>query len=86
MEMECNAKGKSIFVGHFISPVQGWVEKCGLGFRIDGRAIKKRGKMLGCNKRLFKFEIPNEDASMLTLTQKAEEERSVGSRAKYSLI
>jgi hypothetical protein len=42
--------------------------------------------MLGCNKRLFKFEIPNEDASMLTLTQKAEEERSVGSRAKYSLI
>ena len=31
-------------VGHFISPVKGWVEKCMTGFRIYGRTIK-RGKL-----------------------------------------
>ena len=40
-EMKRNAQGKDIFVGHFISPVKGCVEKCMTGFRIDGRAIKR---------------------------------------------
>ena len=38
-EMEWNAQGKGIFVGHFISPVKGCVEKCMTEFRIDGRTI-----------------------------------------------
>ena len=41
LEMEWNAQGKGIFVGHFISPVKGCVEKCMIGFRIDGRTIKR---------------------------------------------
>jgi hypothetical protein len=44
-EMEWNAQGKGIFVGHFISPVKGCVEKCMTGFRIDGHTIK-RGKLV----------------------------------------
>jgi hypothetical protein len=40
-EMEWNAQGKGIFVGHFISPVKGCVEKCVTRFRIDGRTIKR---------------------------------------------
>jgi hypothetical protein len=44
-EMKRNAQGKGIFVGHFISPVQGCVEKCMTYFRIDGRTIK-RGKFV----------------------------------------
>jgi hypothetical protein len=32
-------------VGHFISSVKGYVEKCMTGFRIDGRTIK-RGKLV----------------------------------------
>ena len=43
-EMEWNAQGKGIFVGHFISPVIG-VEKFMTGFRIDGHTIK-RGKLV----------------------------------------
>ena len=44
-EMEWNAKDKGIFVGHFISPVKSCVEKCMIGFRIDGRTIKM-GKLV----------------------------------------
>jgi hypothetical protein len=44
-EMEWSAQDKGIFVGHFISPVKGYVEKCMAGFRIDGRTIK-RGKLI----------------------------------------
>ena len=44
-EMEWNAQGKGIFVGHFISPVKGCAEKFMAGFRIDGRTIK-RGKLI----------------------------------------
>ena len=44
-EMEWNAQGKGIFVGHFISPVKGCVEKCMTVFRIDGHTIK-RGKLV----------------------------------------
>ena len=40
-EMKWNAQSKSIFVGHFISPVKSYVEKCMTGFRIDGRTIKR---------------------------------------------
>ena len=40
-EMEWNTQGKVIFVGHFISPVKGCVEKCMTGFRIDDRTIKR---------------------------------------------
>jgi hypothetical protein len=43
-EMEWNAQGKDIFVGHFISPII-CVEKFMTGFRIDGRTIK-RGKLV----------------------------------------
>ena len=43
-EMEWNAQGKGIFVGHFISPVIG-VEKLMTRFRIDGYTIK-RGKLV----------------------------------------
>jgi hypothetical protein len=43
--MKWNAQGKGIFVGHFISPVEGWVEKCLTGFGIDGNTIK-RGKLV----------------------------------------
>ena len=39
--MEWNTLGKGIFVGHFISPVKGCVEKCMTGFRIDGLPIKR---------------------------------------------
>ena len=44
-EMEWNAQGKGITLGHFISPVKGYVEKCMIGFRIDGHTIK-RGKLV----------------------------------------
>ena len=44
-EMEWNAQGKYIFVGYFISPVKGCVEKCMTEFRIDGHTIK-RGKLV----------------------------------------
>ena len=44
-EMKWNAQDKGIFVGHFILPVKGCVEKCMTGFRIDGRTIK-RGKLV----------------------------------------
>ena len=44
-EIESNAQDKSIFVGNFISPVKGCVEKCMTGFRIDGCTIK-RGKLV----------------------------------------
>jgi hypothetical protein len=44
-EMKWNAQGKDIILGHFISPVKGYVEKCITGFRIDGRTIK-RGKLV----------------------------------------
>jgi hypothetical protein len=37
-------QGKGIFVGHFISPVKGCVEKCMTGFRIDG--VLSRGENL----------------------------------------
>jgi hypothetical protein len=40
-KLEWNAKGKGIFVGHFISPVKGCVVKCMTEFRIDGRIIKR---------------------------------------------
>ena len=40
-ELEWNAQGKGIFVGHFISLVKGCVEKCMTGFRIDGCTIKR---------------------------------------------
>jgi hypothetical protein len=33
-KMKWNAQGKGIFIGHFISPVKGEVEKCLIGFRI----------------------------------------------------
>ena len=39
-EVKWNAKGKGIFVGHFISPIKDCVEKWMIGFRIDGRTIK----------------------------------------------
>jgi hypothetical protein len=32
-------------LGHFISLVKGYVEKCMIGFRTDGRTIK-RGKLV----------------------------------------
>ena len=38
-------KVKVWLVGHFISPVKGYVEKCMTGFRIDDRTIK-RGKLV----------------------------------------
>jgi hypothetical protein len=38
-------QGKGIFVGHFISPIKGCVEKCMTGIRIDGHTIK-RGKLV----------------------------------------
>ena len=44
-EMKWNAQVKGIFVGHFISPVKGCVEKCMTGFRIDDHTIK-RGKLI----------------------------------------
>ena len=44
-KMEWNAQGKGIFVGHFISPVKGCVEKFMTEFRIDRRTIK-RGKLV----------------------------------------
>ena len=45
-EMKWNAKGKGIFVGHFISPVKGCVEKFIMTeFRIDSHTIK-RGNLL----------------------------------------
>ena len=34
-------KAKIWLVGHFISPVKGYVEKCMTGFRIDSRTIKR---------------------------------------------
>ena len=40
-ELEWNAQGKGIFVGHFISLVKGCVEKYMTRFRIDGRTIKR---------------------------------------------
>jgi hypothetical protein len=39
--LEWNAQGKGIILGHFISSVKGCVEKCMIGFRIDGRTIKR---------------------------------------------
>ena len=39
-EIEWNAQGKGIFVGHFISPIKGCVEKCMTRFRIDGYTIR----------------------------------------------
>jgi hypothetical protein len=44
-DMKWNAQGKGIFVGHFILPIKGCVEKCMTGFRIDGHTIK-RGKFV----------------------------------------
>jgi hypothetical protein len=44
-EMEWNAQGKCITIGHFISLVKGCIENCMTGFRIDGRTIK-RGKLV----------------------------------------
>ena len=44
-EMEWNAQGKGIFVGYFISPIKGCVEKFMTRFRIDGHTIK-RGKLV----------------------------------------
>ena len=44
-EMEWKVQGKGIFVGHFISSVEGCAEKCMIGFRIDSRTIK-RGKFI----------------------------------------
>ena len=38
-------KAKVWLLGHFISPVKGYVEKCMTRFRIDGRTIK-RGKLI----------------------------------------
>ena len=40
-EMEWNAQGKGIFVGHFISPIKACVEKCMTRFMIDGQTIKR---------------------------------------------
>ena len=40
-KMKWNEQGKGIFVGHFISSVKGYVEKCITRFRIDGRIIKR---------------------------------------------
>jgi hypothetical protein len=37
-ELEWNAQGKGIILGHFILSVKGCVEKCMTGFRIDGRS------------------------------------------------
>ena len=44
-EMKWNVQGKGIFVGHFIAPVKGCVEKYITRFRIDDRTIK-RGKLV----------------------------------------
>jgi hypothetical protein len=44
-ELEWNAQGKGIILGHFISPVKGCVEKCMTEFKIDGHTIK-RGKLV----------------------------------------
>jgi hypothetical protein len=44
-EMEWNAQGKGIILGHFISPVIRRGEKLMTGFRIDSRTIK-RGKLI----------------------------------------
>ena len=44
-EMEWNAQGKGIIIGHFILPVKVCVEECMTGFRIDGHIIK-RGKLV----------------------------------------
>jgi hypothetical protein len=44
-ELEWNAQGKDIILGHFILPVKGYVEKCMTGFKIDDRTIK-RGKLI----------------------------------------
>jgi hypothetical protein len=41
--MECAMQRYNL--GHFISSVRGYVEKCKTGFRIDGRTIK-RGKLV----------------------------------------
>jgi hypothetical protein len=44
-ELKWNMQGKGTFVGHFISPIKGCVEKCMTGIRIDGRTVK-RGKLV----------------------------------------
>jgi hypothetical protein len=44
-EMEWKCARQRYNLGHFISPVKGYVEKCMTRFRIDGRTIK-RGKLV----------------------------------------
>jgi hypothetical protein len=44
-ELERKCARQRYNLGHFISPVEGYVEKCMTGFRIDGRTIK-RGKLV----------------------------------------
>jgi hypothetical protein len=44
-ELEWKCARQRYNLGHFISPVKGYVEKCMAGFRIDGRTIKT-GKLV----------------------------------------